>query len=333
MAISYKDAGVDWQKGDAFVQKINELVRSTYTDAVETGVGSYAGLYNIGNEQYLASSTDGVGTKLKLAQYIGKHDTIGIDLVAMCANDLICVGATPLFFLDYIVCESLDVDVSVAIIEGISQGCRKTGMALIGGETAEHPGCFPENEYDLSGFCVGLVHKGDILKCENIQPGDDLVCLPSSGVHSNGFSLLRKLISMEEKELIEQCLTPTRLYVDPFLKVRRKAEIKGMAHVTGSAFNKIIRLNKNLGFEFTELPTEPVIFDELAKRSGLSAAELYSTFNMGVGMVIVTSEGESLVNAFADIGEKAVLAGKVTDRKGVVEMKTSRGDFELKPEV
>ncbi len=331
MAITYKDSGVDWEKGDQFVRRIRDLVTSTYTDAVETGVGSYAGLYNIGNDQYLASATDGVGTKLMLAQHTGKHDTIGIDLVAMCANDLICVGAKPLFFLDYIVCESLEMETSVAIVDGIAKGCRETGMALIGGETAEHPGCFPKDEYDLSGFCVGLVNSKQILNGESISPGDDLVCLPSSGVHSNGFSLIRKLIKMDETELVDQCMVPTRLYVSPFLKVRDKVEIKGIAHVTGSAFNKVPRLNRNVGYSFTDLPPVPSVLVELAKRSGLSAKELYSTFNMGTGLVLVTADGEGLVKEFEKIGETAYLAGKVTDKASVVEIKSSYGDVELSP--
>lgn len=332
MAISYKDAGVDWEKGDAFVRKINALVGSTYSKAVEMGVGSYAGLYRINDDQFLAASTDGVGTKLKVAQTLGRHNSIGIDLVAMCANDLICVGAKPLFFMDYIVCESLDVEVSVAIIEGITSACRETGMALLGGETAEHPGCFPAGEYDLSGFCVGLVQKNEIIDGKSIAVGDDLVCLPSSGIHSNGFSLVRRLIQNDETEWLQKSLVPTKLYVDGFLKVRQRVEIKGLAHVTGSAFNKIPRMNRAMGYKFTNLPPELPIFAELAQRSGLSAAELYSTFNMGTGMVLATKNGAALVDAYADIGEKAYLAGKVTGDAGVVEIHSNRGTVRLTPE-
>ena len=331
MTISYKDSGVDWKKGESFVGKIRAMVESTYGGRVRAGVGGYAGLYDLGNGRYLAAGTDGVGTKLKIAQQLGKHDTIGIDLVAMCANDVVCTGATPLFFLDYIVCESLDVSVSTQIVKGISDACRETGMALIGGETAEHPGCFPENEYDLSGFCVGEVAGEDIIDGSAIRAGDDIVCVASSGVHSNGFSLIRKLVKADETDLLQRCLTPTRLYVKPVLEVRRLFAIKGLAHVTGSAFNKVPRMSDAVGYDFTDLPEVPAIFGTLQERSGLSDREMYSTFNMGTGMVVVTDSGPEVAAKFTDLGFPAKVAGKVTEQAGVVRMQARSGAFELRP--
>jgi phosphoribosylformylglycinamidine cyclo-ligase len=331
MAISYKDAGVDWELGEAFVKGISALVKRTYNPNVRSGVGGYASLFSIGDGRYLAAGTDGVGTKLKVAQSLGIHDTIGIDLVAMCANDVICVGAKPLFFLDYIVCEKLDIEVSTAIVKGISDGCLETGMALVGGETAEHPGAFPKNEYDLAGFCVGEVHEREIIDGSKVKPGDAIVALPSSGLHSNGFSLVRKLISEEEKELLKTCLNPTKLYVKVIRAAMEKFTLKGLAHVTGSAFNKIPRISKSVGYSFHELPPPPAIFGELSRRSGLAAQELYSTFNMGTGMVVVTDKGVELVDFFRSQGEKAVLAGEVTDEAGVVRVESGNLKFVLQP--
>lgn len=331
MAISYKDAGVDWELGEAFVKGIAGLVKRTYNANVRSGVGGYASLFHIGGGRYLAAGTDGVGTKLKIAQALGIHDTIGIDLVAMCANDVVCVGARPLFFLDYIVCEKLDVAVSTAIVKGISDGCVETGMALVGGETAEHPGAFPANEYDLAGFCVGEVQEQNIIDGTTVKPGDAIVALPSSGLHSNGFSLVRKLVGPEEKELLKTCLKPTKLYVKPICAAMEKFRLKGLAHVTGSAFNKIPRISKSVGYRFTELPPAPPIFAELGKRSGLAAAELFSTFNMGTGMIVVTDKGEELVEFFRSQGEAAVLAGEITDEAGVVRVETKEARFSLKP--
>ena len=315
MGISYKDAGVDWKLGDVFVKGIKGLVERTYNKEVRSGVGGYASLYHIGGGRYLAAGTDGVGTKLKIAQALDKHDTIGVDLVAMCANDVVCVGARPLFFLDYIVCEKLDVKTSTAIVKGISDGCLETGMALVGGETAEHPGAFPANEYDLAGFCVGDVWEKQIIDGTTVKAGDDIVCLPSSGIHSNGFSLVRKLVRDDEKELMLQCLAP-----------------KGMAHVTGSAFNKIPRISRKHGYHLTSLPPVLDIFKTLQERAKLEPQEMFSTFNMGTGMVIVTEQGKELVEFFQSIGEPAFLSGKVTDDVGVVRVETSQFRFALKHE-
>lgn len=332
MGISYKDAGVDWELGEAFVKGIRALVERTYSKEVRSGVGGYASLFHIGGGRYLAAGTDGVGTKLKIAQQLNKHDTIGIDLVAMCANDVVCVGARPLFFLDYIVCEKLDVKVSTAIVKGISDACLETGMALVGGETAEHPGAFPKNEYDLAGFCVGEVWEKEIIDGSAVKPGDDIVCLPSSGIHSNGFSLVRKLIHDDEAELLLKCLAPTRLYVQPIRAAMEQFRLKGLAHVTGSAFNKIPRISRAHGYKFTDLPPVLEIFNLLQERSRLDAKEMFSTFNMGTGMVIVTDQGRELVDFFASRGETAYLSGKVTEEPGVVRVETAQHKFVLKPQ-
>ena len=330
MATSYQDAGVDWKKGDKFVSGIRGLVERTYGKEVVQGIGGFAGLYDIGGGRYLASGTDGVGTKLKIAQALNSHDTIGIDLVAMCVNDILCCGARPMFFLDYVVCERLDVEITTAIVKGISDGCVEAGMALIGGETAEHPGCFPENEYDLSGFCVGEVSKDSLVDGSDVKPGDDIVGLASSGVHSNGFSLIRKLIKPEEKELMSQILVPTKIYVRPILSAMSKFKLKGMAHVTGSAFNKVTRINAKVGFDFDGLPDPSPLFQTLQERSGLDVKEMYSTFNMGVGLVVVTSDGPGLVKHLEAEGAAASVVGKTTDSAGCVRIKHGNSWIDLK---
>lgn len=337
MAITYKDSGVDWKLGDTFVRGIRGLVERTYNEDVRKGVGTYASLYRISEGQFLAAGADGVGTKLKLAQALNKHDTIGVDLVAMCANDVICVGARPLFFLDYIVCEKLDVEVSTAIIKGISDACVATGIALVGGETAEHPGAFPVNEYDLAGFCVGQVAEADIIDGSSVKEGDAIVCLGSSGLHSNGFSLVRKLIHSNEPEWMAEALTPTQLYVKPVLKVSEDIRIKGLAHVTGSGFNKIQRISKSVGFHFSDLreSERPKIFSEICQRSRLSDLELYSTFNMGVGMVMVVAPSDSAhtVRVLEAEGIRAWVGGIVSNNVGKIVAATPKTKFELTPSV
>ena len=329
MSTSYKDAGVDWKKGENFVRQIQKSLSSTCGEEVLQGIGSYAALYSIGNGRYLASSVDGVGTKLLVAKALNKYDTIGIDLVAMCVNDLICTGAKPIFFLDYIVCEKLDVYVAKEIIHGISQACSGIRVAVVGGETAEHPGAFPQDEYDIAGFSVGIVEAKNIIDGKNIKEGDSLVSLASSGMHSNGFSLLRKLVKPEEKELLLEALRPTKIYVNSILNAREKINIKGLAHITGSAFNKIHRINPSFGYRIDNLPRAPSIFKELQKRSRLSDKEMYSTFNMGLGMLVVTDQGKELVEFFNKNGEDAHICGVITKEQSRVTVEDKKTKFIL----
>lgn len=329
MAISYKDAGVDWQKGDLFVGRIKAMVESTHNEAVKTGIGGFASLYDIGGGRMLVAGTDGVGTKLKVAQQIGEHATVGIDLVAMCVNDVICTGARPLFFLDYLATGKLDVETSTAVLKGIVDGCKQAGAALVGGETAEMPGMYDDGEYDLAGFCVGEVHEDDLVDGSKVQPGDEIVALPSTGVHSNGFSLVRKLF--QDDAILKKSMTPTAIYVKPVLELLgdRSFKIKGLSHITGSGFHNIPRINKNVGYEITQLPDEPSIYADIRKASGLDDAELFSTFNMGTGMVIVTDSGADVVRKLTDMGQTAILAGRVTEAAGKVVVNTGSVNITL----
>jgi phosphoribosylformylglycinamidine cyclo-ligase len=333
MSITYADSGVDRDKGDLFVKRIEKMVKSTYSKAVKSGVGGFASLYDIGKGRYLAAGTDGVGTKLKVAQMLGIHNTVGIDLVAMCVNDVVCTGARPLFFLDYIGCGKLDLAASEGIIEGIVNGCRQAGAALVGGETAEMPGMYDEGEYDLAGFAVGEVAKKDLLDGTRLKAGDELVGLASSGLHSNGFSLVRKLLRPEEHELLELALTPTRIYVKPALAAleNKKLGIRGFAHITGSGFYNIPRINARFKYVITALPETPRIFPELQKRAQLDAREMYSTFNMGVGFVMACQKGKSaeLIKFLRKKGEKAFPLGHVEKGKGETVVRANGHDFTL----
>lgn len=292
MKTTYKDAGVDVEKGDLFVEKIKGMIGSTYNERVVSGAGGFAALYDMG-DRYLASGTDGVGTKLKVAQKLNKHDTIGIDLVAMCVNDILCTGARPLFFLDYLASGKLDVEVSVEIIKGITEGCKQAGCALIGGETAEMPGMYKDGEYDLAGFAVGEVDKNKLIDGSNVEAGDKIFGLPSNGFHSNGYSLVRKLIKENEKELLEEVLAPTKIYVKEVLNLLKNVEgIKGLAHITGGGFDNIKRINSDFEYDITNdefINNMPGCMKTICDRSGLSKEELLKTFNMGIGFVIVSS--------------------------------------------
>jgi phosphoribosylformylglycinamidine cyclo-ligase len=333
MAINYSDSGVDRDKGDLFVQRIEKMVRSTYTKAVKSGVGGFASLYDIGKGRFLAAGTDGVGTKLKIAQHLGVHDTIGIDLVAMCVNDVVCTGARPLFFLDYIGCGKLDLPTSEAVLKGIVDGCRAAGTALVGGETAEMPGMYDDGEYDLAGFAVGEVAKKDLLDGNKLKAGDELVGLASSGLHSNGFSLVRKLLREDETDLLRLALTPTRIYVKPALAAleKRALGVRGFAHVTGSGFYNIPRINPKFRYVITQLPDPPEIFPVLQERARLDAREMYSTFNMGVGFVIACARGKSaeLVKFLNKKGERAFPLGHVEKGKGDTVVHAGGHDFSL----
>jgi phosphoribosylformylglycinamidine cyclo-ligase len=333
MSITYKDSGVDRDKGDLFVKRIEKMVRSTYHKAVKSGVGGFASLYQIDKNRFLAAGTDGVGTKLMIAHHLGIHDTVGVDLVAMCVNDVVCTGARPLFFLDYIGCGKLDLSVSEAIVKGIVDGCRQAGVALVGGETAEMPGMYDEGEYDLAGFSVGEVDKKDLLDGRTLKAGDELVGLASSGVHSNGFSLVRRLLNENETELLRLALTPTRIYVKNALAAlaAKKFGIRGFAHITGSGFFNIPRINPKFRYVINELPEAPRIFTVLQERARLDDQEMYSTFNMGVGFVIACQKGkaEALIRFLNKKGEQAFRLGHVEKGRGEVKVVAGDRDFTL----
>lgn len=301
-SISYKDAGVDIEAGDQLVERIKPFAKKTMRGEVLGGIGGFGSLFEVPKkykEPILVSGTDGVGTKLKLAFELNKHDTVGIDLVAMSVNDILVQGAEPLFFLDYFACGKLDVETASQVIKGIAEGCAQSGCALVGGETAEMPGMYPEGEYDLAGFAVGVVEKSEIINGKTIQPGDVVIGLASSGAHSNGYSLIRKIISNEKadflgpfdgKTLKDIVMEPTRLYVKSILKLKETIEIKGMAHITGGGITENIPriLEEDLMAEIQSSSWPlPKLFQWLQEKGNIPNAELYRTFNCGIGMAIV----------------------------------------------
>lgn len=293
--MDYKKSGVDVQKADAFVDRIKKLVPQTFNENVMQGIGGFAAVYKLSEDQYIAASTDGVGTKLKLAQSTNQHYNIGIDLVAMCVNDLLCVGAKPLFFLDYMAFGKLNTQVSEELIAGMVDGCKQSGMALIGGETAEMPGMYEHDEYDLAGFSVGSLTENDMYHEKNIQAGDVLIGFASSGFHSNGYSLLRKLVQNDEKEIVNQLLVPTTIYVNHINQLKKSFPdaIKAMAHITGGGIENIPRMSEKFDYDIHGWPTLeqlPPIFKTISDRSKLSRAEMLETFNMGIGLVILVNK-------------------------------------------
>ena len=335
--IDYKQAGVDVTRGYKAVELMKKHTKSTFDENVLGDLGSFGGFYSIENDPakkpVLVSGTDGVGTKLKYAFIADKHDTVGIDCVAMCANDVVCQGAKPLFFLDYLAVGRLYPETAEKIVSGVCEGCRQSGCALIGGETAEMPGFYPEGEYDLAGFCVGIVDRDKIINGKNIAAGDKLIGLASSGIHSNGYSLVRKLFGENKEKLmqsdsrlgktyLDSLLTPTRIYVKTVLKIIEEFEIKGIAHITGGGFiENIPRIfPKGIGCEIDvdSYPHSP-LFDMLGERSGLKREQLYNTFNMGIGMVMCVSAdiAEKVRTRLEELGEKAYIIGTVTDKEGV----------------
>ncbi len=298
---SYARAGVNIDRGNALVQKIKSLSGKSRVPGVLGSIGGFSGFFDFSHlkirSPLLVGTTDGVGTKLEVAQALGKHDTVGIDLVAMCVNDLLCTGARPLFFLDYFACGKLHLSLAQAVLKGIVQGCREAGCALIGGETAEMPGFYRGKSYDLAGFAVGMVDKTKVITGKNIREGDILIGLASSGFHSNGFSLLRKLFSKKELRGAwgRKLLTPTRIYVKPVLTLARKIPIKGVAHITGGAFvDKIPRIIPGGLCAEIHLGSWPVapVFSEVRRRGRIGKHEMFRTFNMGIGMVLVISPRE-----------------------------------------
>ncbi len=336
MAISYKDSGVDVERGYKAVQLMKEHVKSTYTKGVLGDLGSFGGFFQMpeGMKQpVLVAGTDGVGTKLKYAIISDKHDTIGIDAVAMCVNDIVCQGAKPLFFLDYFATGSLSPEKVATVVSGIAEGCRQSEAALVGGETAEMPGFYPEGEYDIAGFAVGAVDKEKIINGKDIKAGDVLIGLKSSGVHSNGYSLVRKLFGEDIAELekydeelgakpIDVLLTPTRIYVKSILALIEKVKVKGIAHITGGGFiENIPRIfPAGIGCEINTKSYEvPAVFRVMQNKAQISDAQIYNTFNMGIGMVVCVAENDvkAAVAQLESTGEKCVILGNTVEGSGV----------------
>lgn len=329
---SYADAGVDITAGYKAVELMKAHIAKTVTAGVCSDVGGFGGLFELDVKGYehpvLVSGTDGVGTKLKLAFLADRHSTVGIDCVAMCVNDIICCGAKPLFFLDYIACGKNVPERIAKIVEGVADGCVLSGAALIGGETAEMPGFYPENEYDLAGFAVGVVDKKDILDNSSMAEGDIMIALPSSGVHSNGFSLVRKVFDVETCDLSapreelggvslgEALLTPTKIYVKPMLALFGQVRVKGVSHITGGGFYENIprSIPNGLGAEIRKENIRVLpIFDLIAKTGNIPERDMFNTFNMGVGMSVVVSpeDAEKALSILRENGEDAYVIGRI----------------------
>ncbi len=321
--IDYKSAGVDKEEGYKSVGLIKDMVKRTYNKNVLTELGSFGALYELGKytNPVLVSGTDGVGTKLKIAFELGRYDTIGIDCVAMCVNDILCHGAKPLFFLDYLACGKLDAEVAAQIVSGVTEGCLQSGAALVGGETAEMPGFYQPGEYDIAGFAVGVVEKEQVITGDKISAGDVIIGLPSSGVHSNGFSLVRKLITnfsvdFNGKPIGEELLTPTKIYVKPVLELLAKFAIKGMAHITGGGLYenvpRIIPDGLCASIDTALIPVLPIF--ELLGSLGIARQEMFGTFNMGVGLVLVVNSADAaaIIEQLQANGEAAFILGEIT---------------------
>jgi phosphoribosylformylglycinamidine cyclo-ligase len=298
--LTYRDAGVDIDAGDALVEAIKPFAKRTMRPEVLAGLGGFGALCAIPQkykEPILVSGTDGVGTKLKLAFLLNRHGTVGIDLVAMCANDVLVQGAEPLFFLDYFACGKLDTNVATNVIRGIAKGCEEAGCALIGGETAEMPGMYPEGEYDLAGFCVGVVEKEKIIDGSTIQAGDVLLGLASSGAHSNGYSLIRKIVGDDKpgSSLADTLMEPTRIYVKPILKLLAAVKVKGLAHITGGGLIGNVPRMLPQGMRAVlrkKMWPRPELFSLLQKDGNIAEAEMHRVFNCGIGMVLCVARDQ-----------------------------------------
>ena len=332
--MTYRDAGVDIDAGNNFVKKIKPLIEKTLRGEVISNIGGFGGLFELSKNKYkkpiLVSGTDGVGTKLILAQQLNDHSTIGIDLVAMCSNDVLVQGAEPLFFLDYFACGKLDIKTAAIVVKGISDGCLQAGIALIGGETAEMPDMYNGDDYDLAGFCVGVVDKENLIDGNSISTGDIIVGLSSSGPHSNGFSLIRKILEIGDKPIIngqpieKLLLSQTRISVKPIIQLIKKVKIKGLAHITGGGITENIpRILKNTiqaEININSWKQGPV-FDWLSIVGKISPDEMRKTFNCGVGMVVIVEQSD--LNSTLDIlnktGEVAWKLGEITSAKGKVK--------------
>ena len=326
-SLTYKDSGVDITKGNQLIEKIKPIAKSTLRPGVLGGLGGFGAMFEIPLEKYknpvLISGTDGVGTKLKVAEMLNKHDTIGIDLVAMCVNDLIVQGAEPLFFLDYYATGSLNPEIATSVIEGIGEGCRQSGCSLIGGETAEMPGMYNGEEYDLAGFCVGIVDKNQVIDGSKVNEGDHIVALGSSGPHSNGYSLIRKVLekSTPSAEQLNSLIEPTRIYVKSILSLANTLPVHAISHITGGGLLENIprvlpdplaaKLNSNSW-------SQPEIFKWLQKEGNIDSHEMYRVLNCGVGMVVIISKESSsqAIEHLNACGENAWLIGEVVHSKG-----------------
>jgi len=330
-SLSYKDAGVDIDAGTALVERIKPAVKATHRAGVVSGLGGFGALFELDLEKYkqpiLVSGTDGVGTKLMLARDLNQHATIGIDLVAMCVNDILAQGAEPLFFLDYFACGKLEIEQAAEVIQGIAEGCRQAGCALTGGETAEMPGMYPPGDYDLAGFTVGVVEKSSLIDGSEIRPGHKLIGLASSGPHSNGYSLVRRVIEHSNADLSaelpgssnslgEALLAPTRIYVKNTLKLLDQHRIDGIAHITGGGITEnIIRvLADDCGIEVNlDSWQQPAVFNWLQEQGNISRDEMLRTFNCGIGLVMLVpaADADALCTSASALGEEAVIIGTV----------------------
>ena len=337
---SYAQAGVDITAGYKAVELMKAHIAKTVTSGADTDIGGFGGLFELDltgiQKPVLVSGTDGVGTKLKIAFLMDKHDTVGIDCVAMCVNDVLCVGAKPLFFLDYIACGKNVPERIADIVKGVAEGCVQSGAALIGGETAEMPGFYPVDEYDLAGFTVGVVDKSKVLDKNSMKPGDAVIAIPSSGVHSNGFSLVRKVFDIEKadlktpiaelggKSLGETLLTPTKIYVKPMLALFEEVTVKGVSHITGGGFYENIprSIPKGLGAKINKSDVKVLpIFNLIAKTGNIPERDMFNTFNMGVGMSVVVAkeDAERAIEILRANGEDAYLLGEIIESEdGVV---------------
>ncbi|HER35138.1 MAG TPA: phosphoribosylformylglycinamidine cyclo-ligase [Halothiobacillaceae bacterium] len=329
--LTYRDAGVDIDAGNSLVDRIKPAVKRTQRPEVMGGLGGFGGLFALDTSKFkqpvLVSGTDGVGTKLRLAIDLNKHDQIGIDLVAMCVNDILVTGAEPLFFLDYYATGKLDVDVAAQVVEGIAEGCSQAGCALIGGETAEMPSMYEHGDYDLAGFAVGAVEKDQLIDGSKVAAGDKLIALPASGPHANGYSLIRKIVERaqpdwntpEGKTLLDQLLAPTRIYAKAVAALAEQVDIHAMSHITGGG------LTENLPRVFPETLSavidwsswqRPAVFDWLADQGNVEIAEMRRTFNNGVGMVVIVAadQAEKAVSTMQAAGENAWVIGEIGER-------------------
>ncbi|MFB8829469.1 phosphoribosylformylglycinamidine cyclo-ligase [Azotobacter sp. CWF10] len=335
-SLSYKDAGVDIDAGEALVERIKGVARRTARPEVMGGLGGFGALCEIpaGYKQpVLVSGTDGVGTKLRLAMNLGKHDSIGIDLVAMCVNDLVVCGAEPLFFLDYYATGKLNVDVAARVVTGIGEGCEMAGCALVGGETAEMPGMYEGEDYDLAGFCVGVVEKSEIIDGAKVVAGDALIALPSSGPHSNGYSLIRKILevngtdvagtSLDGQPLADLLMAPTRIYVKPLLKLIKETDaVKAMAHITGGGLTenipRVLPQGTRAVIDVASW-TRPAVFDWLQEKGNVDEREMHRVLNCGVGMVVCVARDkvEQTLAVLREAGEQPWLIGSIAEGEGV----------------
>ncbi len=331
-SLSYRDAGVDIDAGNELVERIKPSIKRTQRDGCVGSIGGFGGLFELPLDRYknpmLVSGTDGVGTKLKLAIELQQYDTIGIDLVAMCANDIAVLGAEALFFLDYYATGKLTLEIAESVIAGIAEGCVQAGCALIGGETAEMPGIYQQGDFDLAGFCVGIVDKNNIIDGQNVQPGHNLIAIASSGPHSNGYSLIRKVIEVSKVDLQQDCagtalgkalLEPTRIYTKNLLELSQKQNLKAIAHITGGGLiDNIPRvLPENCSAEIDQNSWEiPAVFEWLQQAGNIEQLEMYRTFNCGIGMVLVVEDSitEDCISLLNQLGETSWKLGRIIEK-------------------